>query len=299
MKQASAALQALLASGRTFIMADLYTFTLVGGTLAPLRYSAAPTALSVGGRNFLLGPKFERGKTSQKIGAQVDQIQINVYADTTDLIGETPLLTALWQGQFDGALFMLERVFMPSYGDTSPGTVVLFAGEVADVDVSRSGALVTCRSLLETLNNQIPTRLWQAPCTHVFGGVMCGYNRQAGENALGTPTGAGAQTITAAAGSTGWEIVAAGGLAPNPASLYNGGSIIGVSGRNQNWTRTVGAVSGGTVALVLPFFSAPAIGDTFQILPGCDHTLPTCTNTFQNQARYGGCPFVPIPETAV
>ena len=47
MKAASAAMIALLGSSDQFIMADLYTITLVGGSV--LRYSAAPTALIANG----------------------------------------------------------------------------------------------------------------------------------------------------------------------------------------------------------------------------------------------------------
>ena len=47
MKDANPSLVALLASSDRFIMADLYTITLVGS--AALRYSAAPTALTVNG----------------------------------------------------------------------------------------------------------------------------------------------------------------------------------------------------------------------------------------------------------
>ena len=70
MKPASPALIALLASSNHFIMADLYTITLVGGSV--LRYSAAPSALSANGYVFVLGPKFERSKTKVVIGTQVD-----------------------------------------------------------------------------------------------------------------------------------------------------------------------------------------------------------------------------------
>ena len=43
MKVASPALIALLSSANQFVMADLYTITLVGGSV--LRYSAASTAI--------------------------------------------------------------------------------------------------------------------------------------------------------------------------------------------------------------------------------------------------------------
>jgi hypothetical protein len=135
-KAASAALVALLGGSAQFIMADLYTLTLVGGLI--LRYSPAPTALTANGYSFALGPKFERSKTKVVIGTQVDELDVKVYPETTDVIGAVPFLEAAWQGQLDGALLQLERAFMPTYGDTSPGTVILFAGRISDIDCSRT-----------------------------------------------------------------------------------------------------------------------------------------------------------------
>src|SRR5262252_9302012 len=175
MKPASPALIALLASSNHFIMADLYTITLVGGSV--LRYSAAPTALSANGYVFALGPKFERSKIKIVIGTQVDELEVKIYPEPTDLIGDVSFLQAAWQGQLDGALLQLERAFMATYGDTSPGTVVLFAGRISDIDCSRTGIDLKCRSHLELLNIQMPRRLWQSSCTHVFGDAMCQFNR--------------------------------------------------------------------------------------------------------------------------
>src|SRR5713101_1029189 len=166
---------ALLVRGGQCIMADRYTMTLVGGSV--LRYSAALTVLIANGYTFALGPKFERSKTKVVIGTQVDELEVMLYPGTTDLIGGASFLEAAWQGQLDGALLQLERAFMPTYGDTTPGTVVLFAGRVSDIDCSRTGIDMKCRSHLELLNIQMPRRLWQASCTHVFGGPMCQFDR--------------------------------------------------------------------------------------------------------------------------
>ena len=97
MKPASAALIALLNSSEQFMMADLYTFTLVDGSI--LRYSAAPTSLTANGQTFALGPKFERSKTRIVIGTQVDELEVKVYPDSTDSIGDLPFLEAAWQGR--------------------------------------------------------------------------------------------------------------------------------------------------------------------------------------------------------
>jgi len=283
MKPASTALVALLAGSEQFIMADLYTFTLAGGLV--LRYSAAPTAVSANGHTFALGPKFERSKTKIVIGTQVDELEVRVYPEPTDLIGALPFLEAAWQGQLDGALLRLDRAFMPSYGDTTPGTVVLFAGRISDIDCSRTGIEMKCRSHLELLNIQMPRRLWQASCTHVFGGSMCQFDRAS-------------LSVTFSAGLDSTQTVVTD--APSSVTPFMLGTITGVTGANAGYSRTVaGFVSGGAVTVKLAFLFPVATGDQFQLLPGCDRTMATCTNVFNNAANFGGFPFIPTPETAV
>jgi uncharacterized phage protein (TIGR02218 family) len=282
-KPASPTLVALLAGSEQFIMADLYTFTLAGGSV--LRYSAAPTALSANSQTFTLGPKFERSKTKLVIGVQVDELEVKVYPEPTDMIGDLSFLEAAWQGQLDGALLQLDRVFMPVYGDTSAGTVVLFAGRISDIDCSRTGIEIKCRSHLELLNTQMPRRLWQASCTHIFGGPMCQFNR----SSL-------AVTFSAGVGSTQTQI----SNAPTSTTPFPLGTITGITGGNSGYSRTIaGFVSGGAVTVKLAFLFPVAAGDLFELLPGCDRTIGTCRNVFNNAANFGGFPYIPTPETAV
>jgi uncharacterized phage protein (TIGR02218 family) len=283
MKPASPALIALLSSDQ-FIMADLYTITLVGGSV--LRYSAAPTALVVNGYTFGLGPKFERSKTNTVIGTQVDELEVKIYTEPTDLIGGMPFLQAAWQGQLDGALLQLERAFMPTYGDTSPGTVVLFAGRISDIDCSRTGIDLKCRSHLELLNIQTPRRLWQSSCTHVFGDAMCQFDRSELQ-----------ATFSAGPESTQMQIATS--LNPTPANLYIQGTIIGATGGNAGSSRSVANMASGWVYVKLAFLAPVLPGDEFQLLPGCDRTIATCANVFNNASHFGGFPYIPTPETAV
>lgn len=283
-KEASPALMALLSSADNFIMADLYTITLVGGSV--LRYSAAPTALSVNGLTFALGPKFERSKTKIVIGTQVDELDVTIYTEQTDLIGQMPFSQAAWQGQLDGALLQLERAFMATYGDTSPGTVVLFAGRISDIECSRTAVDIKCRSHLELLNIQMPRRLWQSSCTHTFGDAMCQFDRSSMQ-----------VTFSAEPGSTQAQIATS--VTPVPPNIFIQGTLLGVTGANAGSSRTVANMGGGLVNVKLPFLSSVAPGDQFQLLPGCDRTLSTCANIFNNAVHFGGFPYIPTPETAV
>ena len=151
----------------------------------------------------------------------------------------------------------------------------------------RTKIAIKVKSLMNLLAvQQMPRRLYQAACTHIFGDAMCGFNRAS----LAT-------TQSALAGSNQAQIVT--GLTPSPTTLYDQGTIIGLSGANAGQTRTIAQLSGGTVALLQAWLYPVATGDTFQLLPGCDHTTTTCQNTFNNLARFGGFPYIPPPELAV
>jgi hypothetical protein len=58
-------------------------------------------------------------------------------------------------------------------------------------------------------------------------------------------------------------------------------------------------MAGGWVYVRLAFLSPILAGDQFQLLPGCDRTLSTCTHVFNNAIHFGGFPYIPTPETAV
>ena len=143
---------------------------------------------------------------------------------------------------------------------------------------------------------QMPRRLYQASCGHVFGDAMCGYDRVLGNNAAGAATGHGAQTITAAAGTT-QSLIAVGAALP---AVYGEGTVIGATGANTGYTRTIANLGNGAqIALFKPLLFPAAVGDSFTVLPGCDHTTAACSNLFNNLARYGGFPYIPPPELAV
>ena len=208
------------------------------------------------------------------IGIQSDGLDVQIYPASTDQFGGTSWEAACWQGQLDGATVQLERAFMPAWGNTTPGTVVLFAGRVSDLRVSRTMIELKVRSHLELLNIEMPRRLWQPQCNHNFGDAMCGYNRVLGLNADGTPTGVGAVNFACGAGSTssvieGWT---GSGL------YYLRHADRGDRRQHRTAAHDHGLFGDDALPLKLAFLSAPAPGDEFQALPGCDRTLLTCGN---------------------
>lgn len=295
MRRASAAVRTLLDDwrpGSANAICDLYSFRLVGGEV--LRYTDWQLPLGAPAPetdapllNFERGPRLKRNKVKYEIGVSVDEMEIEVYAEPGDLVLAAGALTwqqALHYGIFDGAYLEMWRCFMEQSSIVA-GTVAWFYGRVADVEVGRTRSVVKVKSLLDLLTVQMPRRLFQAGCTHVFGDAMCGFDRTTMQH-----------DFAAGAGTSQSRIVCA--FAPSPATLYDGGTVIGLTGPNTGYHRTVSRLVGGAVFVLDPYIFPVAIGDTFRLLPGCDHTLATCTETFDNLAHFGGFPYVPPPESA-
>ena len=314
MKPASTALVNFLndPANLSAIQIDLYTFRLTSGEI--LRYSGGNTALTLpaaafptgsinfgAAQTFALGPRFGRSKVSNKIGVEPAELDIDVLAGGNDLVGTWTFANAVRMGIFDGATVELDRFFAPLQTngagaiDTSLGCLLWFYGHVADCDIGRSKISIKVKSLMNLLAlQQMPRRLYGAGCSHIFGDTMCGYDRVNGLNALGAPTYVGQQTYAAITGSSQSAIVV--GSALNAA--YIQGTIIGATGANAGFTRTISNIIGAEIYLLKPWLLPVTIGDTFNILPGCDHTVATCNGVFQNLLRFGGMPFVPPPEYA-
>jgi uncharacterized phage protein (TIGR02218 family) len=306
MRPASAALQSYLAANDTYVVIDLYTFALPSG--AVLRYSGWTTPLAIPGTafaagslnyngsgftNFALGPRFDRSMVTTKIGIEPTELDISILAGANDLVGGSSFADAVRVGQFDGATVELDRLVARPQPDgsgapaTTLGAIVWFYGRVAETDVGRSKIEMKVKSLLNLLaQQQMPRRLYQAACTHVFGDAMCTFNRAS--------LAAG---VTAQAGSNQAMIVTS--LSPSPATLFDQGTIVAASGANAGQSRTIAQLSGGNVQLLKAWLEPVAVGDAFELLPGCDHTLATCQNTFNNLSHYGGFPYIPPPELAV
>lgn len=305
MKPASDALRALLA-GNEFTVADLYTFTLVGGQA--LRWTSFDADVIANGILFSsgarIGPFFDRkdnkAKAHWKLGVEVDTLTFDAIPGAA-MVNELPFLQACRLGIFDGAELQLERAFLaPSASGTLPplvasaGTVILFVGRVAEVDLGRSLATFSINSHLELLNLQLPRNLFQSGCVNSLYDAACGVDRASYQVSGSVVEGDGSN----GAGGFNTDLTQA-------SDWFDQGSITFISGENDGFARTVktygpGAPGFRAIITTAPFPFTPAPGDTFTALPGCDKTLGAggCPK-FNNVARFKGFPFVPVPETAV
>lgn len=285
MKTASGSLIALLNAGGIFLMADLWTITLRGGTV--LRWTNADTTLTVGGNTFAAStdqggqPLIKRGPIRCVRGLEVDTLDVTLQVGSTAQLSGIKLPLAAHNGAFDGAQVMLERAVMSSWSDTSAGAFTIFEGEVAGVDPATAQTVLHIKSTLEKHNIQMPHTVFMPGCANAFGDAGCGKD-------LGALTSTG----TAGASTNASQVTGVAGAD----NYYNLGVITMTSGAAAGSRRSIKSFAGGVVVPAVPFPVAPSAGDTYSVYPGCARTLAACQG-WSNTNRFRGYPFVPPPET--
>lgn len=284
MKTASGATIAILAS-RQFLKAELYAFTLLTGTT--YYFTDADIPLTVASITYLRGLSFVREATRQKIGLEVQTMDITVASDGSVLIAGVPFLQAVRQGAFDGATVKHYKIFLSSWTDTSPGAVLWFQGRVNQAQAGRMTARLTLNAALELLDTQMPRNTVQPGCLHSLFDAGCTLSRA---------TFAVNATVS---GNYGANTASFNSSLVNAAGYFALGKLLFTSGANAGVTRTVQGNTGasGNVTVVPPLPAALANGDAFTIYPGCDKQQATCSGKFANLVHFRGAPYVPVPET--
>lgn len=285
MRQASPKLIALLDANQ-FIMADLYTITTIQGIA--YRYTNYDFDLTVGGKVFSSqGPIISREGISLSLGIEVDNLSITIGTNESTKFGEVPVTQAFHNGVLDGARFKLERIFMDAQTptDTSAGTLVLFEGRIVEPEFDRYEIKASVVSDVDGLKLQMPRNLYQPGCLNTLFDSACGL--RSADFAVNT---------TIAANSTPNRILCE---LSQPQGWFTQGVVEFLEGVNIGIKRTVRLHETGALLLTLPLLEMPAIGEAIRVYPGCDKRLETCSNRFNNRARFRGSPYVPVPETSV
>ncbi|MFW1730195.1 DUF2163 domain-containing protein [Acinetobacter baumannii] len=285
MRQASPKLIALLDSNQ-FIMADLYTITTIQGI--EYRYTNYDFDLTVGGKVFSSqGPIISREGISLSLGIEVDNLSITIGTNESTKFGEVPVAQAFHNGVLDGARFKLERIFMDAQTptDTSASTLVLFEGRIVEPEFDRYEIKASVVSDVDGLKLQMPRNLYQPGCLNTLFDSACGL--RSADFAVNTTIGAN---------STPNRILCD---LSQPQGWFTQGVVEFLEGVNIGIKRTVRLHETGALLLTLPLLEMPAIGESIRVYPGCDKRLETCSNRFNNRARFRGSPYVPVPETSV
>lgn len=287
MRAASGTLIAILNNSAQFQVADLLTLTQANGTIT--RLTSADFDVVANTFTFKSGgPKFSRTKAKLIVGLEVDNMKLSLFCDpVSDLLAGIPWPAAALNGALDGARVKVERAIMGAggWGDTTPGTTIVFSGQVAGITPSRMQIDLDVKSDLTLLDQQMPRNLYQAGCVHSLYDHGCTLVKA-------TFTDAG----TVIAGSTLQAVNFTSGKATG---YYDLGTLLWLTGANAGALVSVQHfTTGGVATLQINLKSVPQVGDTFSIAPGCDKLQATCSGKFSNLAHFRGFPYIPIPVTA-
>lgn len=265
MRQPPAGVSTILNNYDQHFTAALVTFYFATGTQ---RWTTWGQQLTVGGDTWTVGPGLDVGDLRFTSGIETDTLQIKVFPDATTISGLS-MQAAARTGLFDNVRVTVELAFMLTPTDASAGAITVFDGFVSAPEPGSTEIRLTCRSLLERLAREVPSRSTMPQCPYRLFSAPCGVTEVS-------------DSRTVAAGSTATVI----NLSSSSTRAEVGGRIVigGVS-------RMVRAVSGVAVTVMVAFPSVPS--GTVTVYPGCDKLRPTCRDKWANLINFGGFPDVP------
>lgn len=206
----------------------------------------------------------------------------SLAVDNLEIAGalESAAITAedLDAGRWDYAQVQIRLV---NWADLTQGAVYLKRGELGRVTRKAGGFVAELLGLTLRLQRTIGRALLPTCDVKRLGDTRCGVSL-----AAFTETG----TVTAVASRTQFTDSA---LA-QAAGYFRRGTITFATGDNAGIEFNVAEhATGGVLTLDRDAPAAIAVGDTFEVIAGCDRTLATCRDTFSNVVNFRGFPYVP------
>jgi uncharacterized phage protein (TIGR02218 family) len=284
MLTASASTINILSTNALVRTVDLFDITPPGD--ATIRWSGGDRPFTIGANQYIVGPLINRTKTKRKVGVDVDSITVTVMDDGSTLYKGRPLLQCIRRGEFTGSLVTLNRLFLASWSDVSPGVVPWFFGYVSEVTGDQGSWQLKVKSMLGYLDLPMPKSLYMPTCNNTFGDAACTKDK-----AALTESG------TVGGGSTTKIITLTGPAHAGTDGYFELGVIKILTGPNAGLTRTVREHTGGSVVIAPALPLPPAAGDSIQLYPSCHKTDDDCTIKYNNLPRNRGYPYVPAPAT--
>lgn len=236
--------------------------------------------LTFNGTTFSAASGFQATEAEQTIGLAAASGEV-AGAFSSEAITEADLA----KGAYDGARV---EIFVVNWADPSQ-YILENVREIGQVTRSEAHFQAELRGLAARLD-QATGRFYGRRCDANLGDRRCGVDiATATYRAIGTVL----SSDTMQANVTGLSGFADG--------VFRFGILTFTSGPLSGATVDVGAFKTGTEALVsfwLPLTEAPAAGDTFEVIAGCDKSFTTCKAKFGNALNFQGFPHMPGSDFA-
>jgi uncharacterized phage protein (TIGR02218 family) len=269
MKSASVALNAHLQQGQT-TLASCYKVTRTDGTVQG--FTDHDEDLVIDSVTYLASSGFSKFNLTDKANLEMSNLQVD------GMINAGMTAADLRARKYDYADV---QIFMVNWADLTQGKVILLTGKFGAVTINEFGFQVELNGLAARLAN-VRGDIYQPTCRVDLGSAECGVDVTPLMQSGTVATTDGARNLTAT------------GLSATDA-YFSGGLLTWLTGANagdsvevRQWTS-----SGSAIVLYLKARATIAVGDTFEIQPGCDKLFSTCKDKFSNVANFRGEPYIP------
>lgn len=204
----------------------------------------------------------------------------NFSVDNVEVQGmfQSGYITApdLLAGKYD---FAEVEIFIVNYMDISQGRMLLRRGRLGEVTMQKDTFIAELRGLAENLQQTIG-ELYQPSCRAILGDSEC-------KKVLTSFTFTGTVTTVTSG------LIFTSNALTQAAGYFTGGQITWTSGNNNGLKMEVKEFANKQVVLAQAMPYVIQVGNSFQIVAGCDKTHQTCISKFNNIINFRGEPFVP------
>lgn len=183
----------------------------------------------------------------------------------------------LMAGLYDYAEIIISLI---NYSDTSQGTLITKRGYLGEITMNRNNFTAEVRGLSQCLQQNF-VELYSPTCRANLGDARCGVD-------VAAFTG-GPVTITTLIDGKKFETD---GVVTD-ATWFRGGKVLWLTGDNAGLESEVKEYTAEAVLVItLDTPYTVAVGDTFNVIAGCDKVFTTCKGKFNNALNFRGEPHI-------
>ena len=241
-----------------------------------------------GGNTYIPAPGLQKFSLKLNNAAQVSNQ--NVIASVVDLPA-SELLAGVW----DSASI---QISICGWKETTPEAMTVFKGTIGVIGWTDSGFQCDIQNFVRNLGKNIG-KMVMPTCRHRLYDLGTAFD-EIGQCTVNPASFTVSSSVTYVLTS---NLKVKIPLTGKSSGEYTSGYIQWLTGTNAGTTSVVkthvldsNINIGESLELLLPTSTPIQVGDTFNLLSGCDHTAPTCFSKFNNILNFGGFPSLQVDQ---